>query len=316
MMTDLTVLTRDHTEFVDGQEALKSTARKLLTQEIGFLYNPEFETLTPQEVDDAVAAAPARDPRISDVPSATRALPPYFAELYKIPLLSAQQEAALFRKLNYLKYHANARRSLIDPDHPSAKLVDQIESLMAAAEETRNQIIEANLRLVVSIARKFVTQQHPIEDLICEGNTILMKAVEKFDYARGFRFSTYVTHAVQRHYYLYFKRARRRDTREVGFADDFLGEAPARVDVTAEFRLAAQQADTLMHFIDAHLDDRERLIVRNRFGLTESGVVRTYQSLSEELGICKERVRQVFQAALEKVKTYATSTLSFPLAED
>ena len=113
-------------------------------------------------------------------------LPPYLASLYEVPLLTRAQEAHLFRKMNYLKFKATKLREKLEPARPKSGVMDQIENDYDEAVATKNQIIRANLRLVVSRSpsgtwappRTFLSWS-------ATGNMSLMRAVEKFDYARG-----------------------------------------------------------------------------------------------------------------------------------
>ena len=83
-------------------------------------------------------------------------MPPYLANLYEVPLLTREQEAHLFRKMNYLKYKASRLRDTLDVNRPTSRLMDQIEKLYDESVAIKNQIIRANLRLVVSIAKRYV----------------------------------------------------------------------------------------------------------------------------------------------------------------
>ncbi len=127
-------------------------------------------------------------------------LPPYLASLYEVPLLSRNQEAHLFRKMNFLKYKACKLREKLDAGQPKSTLMDQIEELYEEAVATKNQIIRANLRLVVSIAKRHVGPVENFFELVSDGNMSLMRAVEKFDYARGFKFSTYASWAIMKNF--------------------------------------------------------------------------------------------------------------------
>ena len=127
-------------------------------------------------------------------------LPPYLASLYEVPLLTRKQEAHLFRKMNYLKYKAGRLRAKLDPARPKRSLMDQIERLYDEAVSTKNQIIRANLRLVVSIAKRHVGPTQNFFELVSDGNMSLMRAVEKFDYGRGNKFSTYASWAIMKNF--------------------------------------------------------------------------------------------------------------------
>ena len=127
-------------------------------------------------------------------------LPPYLASLYEMPLLTREQEAHLFRKYNYLKYKAAKLRKELDPAQPKSSLMDEIESLHQQAVATKNEIARANLRLVVSIAKRHVTPDQNFFELVSDGNMSLLRAIEKFDFARGNKFSTYASWAIMKNF--------------------------------------------------------------------------------------------------------------------
>ena len=101
-------------------------------------------------------------------------LPAYLAGLYEVPLLTREQETHLFRKMNYLKYQASKLRETLDVGRPKRRLMDRIESLFAESVATKNQIISANLRLVVSIAKRYVGPAEDFFELISDGNLSLI----------------------------------------------------------------------------------------------------------------------------------------------
>ncbi len=115
----------------------------------------------------------------------------YLKEMARVPLLSNEEEVDLARRIDCgreCKDHIqglNGRATRND--------ILELESVIRDGENAREQLIKANTRLVVSIAKKYVGRGVPFLDLIQEGNLGLMKAVEKYDYQRGFRFSTYAT---------------------------------------------------------------------------------------------------------------------------
>jgi RNA polymerase primary sigma factor len=112
----------------------------------------------------------------------------YLKEMARVPLLSTEEEVDLARRLEAgIKARKKLRKS---PEHKQAL---ELQALVQDGVAAREHLIKANTRLVVSIAKKYMTRGVPFLDLIQEGNLGLMKAVEKFDYRRGFRFSTYAT---------------------------------------------------------------------------------------------------------------------------
>jgi RNA polymerase primary sigma factor len=113
----------------------------------------------------------------------------YLKEMARVPLLSTEEEVRLAK---LLESGEQAQRQLErDGQNPAER--ERLQQAMEAGKTARDHLIEANTRLVVSIAKKYMGRGVPFLDLIQEGNLGLMKAVEKFDYRRGYRFSTYAT---------------------------------------------------------------------------------------------------------------------------
>jgi RNA polymerase primary sigma factor len=111
----------------------------------------------------------------------------YLKEMARVPLLNTAEEIALAERIEAGR---SAQKKLKGARGPQ---LQHLEALVADGIEARDHLIRANTRLVVSIAKKYITGSVPFLDLIQEGNLGLMKAVEKYDHRRGFRFSTYAT---------------------------------------------------------------------------------------------------------------------------
>jgi RNA polymerase primary sigma factor len=114
----------------------------------------------------------------------------YFAEISKVPLLTHEQVTALARRIEAAKI-AEERLSVMGEPEPvlEAQLIKVVEDGLRA----KRQLIESNLRLVVSVAKYFTRYGVPLMDLVQEGNIGLIRAVERYDYRKGYRFSTYAT---------------------------------------------------------------------------------------------------------------------------
>ncbi|HLL68620.1 MAG TPA: sigma-70 family RNA polymerase sigma factor [Micromonosporaceae bacterium] len=114
----------------------------------------------------------------------------YLHEISRTPLLDAAQEVDLSKAVEAGLYAEHLMESGALPDGVT---VTELEDLVTEGVRAKDRFIRANLRLVVSIARRYVRSGMPMLDLIQEGNTGLVRAVEKFDYVRGYKFSTYAT---------------------------------------------------------------------------------------------------------------------------
>jgi RNA polymerase primary sigma factor len=239
-------------------------------------------------------------------------LPAYLASLYEVPLLSREQEVWLFRKFNYLKFKAAKLREQLDPERPSARLMDQIEKLYDEAVEIKNRIVRANLRLVVSIAKRRVSPGDSFFDLVSDGNMSLIRAVEKFDYALGNKFSTYASWAIMKN----FARTipdehRRRDRFRAADTEMLQAAADRRADEHQQRLAAGDRLRQVGKFLD-RLDQREQTIIIRRYGLDHEREPQTLKEVGSALGVTKERVRQIEAKALEKLREAAASEAMLP----
>jgi RNA polymerase sigma factor (sigma-70 family) len=121
----------------------------------------------------------------------------YLAEIARTPLLDAAREVELSRTVEAGLFARHlletGRVGRAKGGAPKRATREELEFIAAEGDRAMNEFVQANLRLVVSIARKYGRSAMPMLDLVQEGNTGLIRAVEKFDYAKGFKFSTYAT---------------------------------------------------------------------------------------------------------------------------
>jgi RNA polymerase primary sigma factor len=141
-----------------------------------------------------VESAAGRDPRSGTSSDPVRT---YLKEIGKVELLTAADEVALARRIEAGLDAVNRIAALEDAAGPGGHVPDEellpLEALVAVGFQAKKQLTEANLRLVVSIAKRYLGRGLLFLDLIQEGNLGLIRAVEKFDYTKGFKFSTYAT---------------------------------------------------------------------------------------------------------------------------
>lgn len=277
---------------------------------IGILAN-KLEHITHESFDDPSAydeimkpLAVVADGKPARKTKPPKGLPPYLGSLYEVPLLSRENEAHLFRQMNFLKHQAIKMREAIDPTKVKSTDLDRIEELQEQALEVKNQIIRANLRLVVSIAKRHVATSNNFFELVSDGNMSLIRAVEKFDYSRGNKFSTYASWAIMKNFARTIPEENyRRDRFVTGHEEMFEAAADNRSD-EHEYESTQRRMQDAVKGMLGRLDERERKIIVSRFGLNGAAEL-TLEQLGKELNITKERVRQLESRALEKVQRIA-----------
>lgn len=236
-------------------------------------------------------------------------LPAYLESLYDVPLLTREQESHLFRRMNYLKYKAGVLRADLIVSPPEMVSMDRIEELYQESVVTRNQIIRANLRLVVSISKRHWNRSVDFFELVSDGNVSLISAVEKFDFSRGNRFSTYASWAI----IMNFSRTlpseyRHRDRFRTSCPELFGNIEDVRPDIS-NHELRQTRMESLVDRLLGHLDERERQIITGRFGLKQDQNPLKLRQLGEVMGVTKERVRQIQCRAMVKLRKAADEDL-------
>jgi len=236
--------------------------------------------------------------------------PPELISNYEMPLLTKDQEQHMFRKMNFLKHKAakmlaelKLSSGLINYAKLRVESLDQIEDYLAEANKIKELLIRCNMRLVTSIAKKHSGQAENFFELLSDGNMSLMRAVEKFDYSRGNKFSTYASWAIMKNFARSIPGEMHRRERFLTGNEDVFDAAEDKRTDEQEVLAAAEQASAKVNRLLEYLEPREREIIRMRAGLDSGAEGMTLEKIGEKLGITKERVRQLNVRAMKKLRT-------------
>ncbi|WP_413966444.1 RNA polymerase sigma factor [Actinacidiphila polyblastidii] len=221
----------------------------------------------PAEPDALDEPPPARRLREETAGPSADLFRQYLREIGRIPLLTAVEEVELARRVEAGLFAEEKLAAFPDLD---SQLAVDLDRLVVRGRMAKRRLIEANLRLVVSVAKRYVGRGLTMLDLVQEGNLGLIRAVEKFDYARGYKFSTYATWWIRQ----------------------------------AMSRALADQARTIR--VPVHVVELINRVVRvQRSLLQERGCEPTTEEVAAHLELTEERVCEVLRLAQEPVSLHA-----------
>ena len=274
-------------------------AQRLVEQPIALMDNDVFREANADEV---ILGPPPVVEKKSGRLKPPPGLPPYLASLYAIPLLTREEEGYWFRKMNYLKFKAAELQKQLDPARPKAAIMNGVERLLDETVEVKNFLIRSNLRLVVSIAKRHIKPNSNFFEMVSDGNMSLIRAIEKFDYSKGNKFSTYASWAIMKNYARTVPAEHKLlDRYRTGADEIFMRSKDDRANQFLEEMVNQRQRQIIGGILD-HLDDRERVIITQRFGLKEGEEPKTLEQVGRGLGVTKERIRQLEARALTKLR--------------
>ena len=276
---------------------------EFLGQPTKYMYNEDLDDASLQP--EILGAEPPQSTEKSRRP---KGVPAYLGELYDRPLLSFEQEQYLFRRMNF-EYNeaaklANATMSLDDGGDASLKNLyrREVERSVRSAENIRNRILEANLRLVISVVKSWKGSQPRFWEMVSDGNVSLMKIVDGFDYKRGYKFSTYAVNALKRN----FTKSESDEQKLLAKEQSGYDELPVidegedtQSDADADAQLLELQE--FVHDLLKNLDPREAEILRRRQGIGNEDAA-TLKVVGGEVGVSKERVRQLQGRAIDNLR--------------
>ncbi len=279
-------------------------AKELVRQPVDYIYNAEFDDPTRESemLADMPGLAEFDAKRAGKTPP--KDVPPHMAHLYEWPLLTKEQEQHVFRKMNFLKHQLHKLQDAMDPAKARVQDLVRIDELKDGIRDCRDVLINCNQRLVYAQAKQKLALGENIDDLVSDGNLSLMRAVEKFDYGRGNKFSTYATWAIMKNFARSIPDAKTHKQRYMTGHDDlFEAKADVRTDEQEVLALADQARSRVNRLLE-HLDARTREVIRMRTGLDGSEEM-TLEQIGQHFGITKERVRQINVRGMKMLREWA-----------
>lgn len=278
--------------------------RHLFGRKITYVYSPEFDL--PDAETHILADCEPRHQSVRTATVISDDLPKdeihvlFSANPGAADPLPPDQEQTTFRQYNYCKFRLSGllqqlRRKV------SCPLLDQAEHWRSRVEALRATLVETNLKLVTAIAHRHLRFGATLEEMASEGNMILMRAIEGFDYTRGFKFSTYASWSITKHFGrlvpLWLARRQRHQTGH----EELLKLTPVRDEVDSP--LDRQIVGGVVHRLLDKLPRRERKVIQWRYGLLENSPPQSLTQIANKLSISKERVRQIEMRGLKQLRT-------------
>ncbi len=237
-------------------------------------------------------------------------------------VLTKEQEQALFLQYNYARFRLAKLRNAIG-DRPATD--DEADDLLAwyyKARHLRDRIAQFNLALVLAMAKRIRGTDLDFADLISEGNMALLRAVDKFNASKGFKFSTYACRAILK---AFSRTGMKHSQYKSMFPTDF-DPALEKSDHQERKNSGHENdcADEVKRIVldnDADLTDVEQQVIEHRFAIRRAGAAMTgpltLEQVGKLVGLTKERVRQIQNKALAKIRrTLEDQYLDGPHADD
>jgi RNA polymerase primary sigma factor len=220
-------------------------------------------------------------------------------------LLTTAQEKHVFLRYNFARMRAQAavKKFRLQPGKQAAR---DVALWYGRVRDTRELITQANLALVLAMAKRTRMSDVDFGELVSEGNMALLRAVEKFDVGRGFKFSTYACRAILKAFSrIAVKTNRYRQAFPTEF-DPSMEKSNYQETVRADVEQdAVEELQRIIGENRAQLSDVEKRVIEARFAVNagETAEAMTLEEVGRLIGVTKERVRQIQNKALEKLRT-------------
>jgi len=230
---------------------------------------------------------------------------------YQEPLLNKPQEQHLFRQMNFYKYKFEQIVKSLHPAFPSHVKMGFAECLNQKRNALKQKIVCCNTRLASQVLRRYsdyCRARGLATDMLGEAYLNIVRAVDCFDWTRGFKFSTYAT-------WVLINNFGRDLAGERKFSDNFVtgfdetiydGKEDNKDELERAYTEQREdnkfKADRLIGLLDKIEDERKRRVIEDFFGVGPSRKKKTLLEISAEMGLTKERVRQLRERGLEEIR--------------
>lgn len=299
----LTQLMSEEMDFIDSKAFYEKDAERKIYDEAPAIRKPDASWYHPV-MDDL-------NPNRHRLPKTTEQV-----------ILTGAEERVLFLQFNYARYVIWNIQEAVKKSADKRPTPEQAQEMLKwyrKSDEMREQIAETNLALVLAMAKRTRMSEVDFADLVSEGNMALLRAVDKFDCERGFKFSTYACRAILK---AFSRQGMKLSKYRQRFPTDFDPKLEKsnhldtkRSDFVSD---AASEVKRIVLENQASLTDIERTVINHRFrleGQTEDKPM-TLEQVGQIIGVTKERVRQIQNKALEKIRLeLETSFLEGPTEE-
>jgi RNA polymerase sigma factor (sigma-70 family) len=220
-------------------------------------------------------------------------------------LMKGTEERTMFLRFNYSKLRLGKIKAKIEKDGLNRQLAEEFVEWHRKFEHFREFLVRTNLALVLAMAKRSRLGDTDFAEIVSEGNMALLRAVDKFNVERGFKFSTYACRAILKGFSRTAQKHSRHRTR---FPVEFEPEME-KSDWSDRKRDAVEEdcVDELKQIVDRNLADLssiEQTVIRRRFNWEQQDEsAMTLEEVGRIIGVTKERVRQIQNKALAKIKT-------------
>jgi RNA polymerase primary sigma factor len=239
----------------------------------------------------------------SDKPRSIKIEQDELAFLYKTPLLTREQEFICFRYLNYLRSEIDKKWNTLNKSYRKLEDFHNLENIINKADEIRNKILLSNQRLIVSNMKKNLNVNYTVFDALSDMQEVLIRAILKFDYSKGLKFSTFATSCIRNGAIRSYYQNNKYNSRFPQSSDDIFLEQSIECEAHKHLlnKIDLNVNKTLLARISNLLSERDLSILKMRHGIEPYDRGHKLKEIASKFGITRERVRQIESRVINKI---------------